>query len=679
MSFLLIRTYALLTAVAYLAVGTMAVRSLSPKNSTIEISSEFFNIFSTTTYSITSFSIPAPVQKFENIPHLDEAPRKRLAITVAKKKSLHAPIEVHTAVLANELSFTEPVTVKPIFFDHEFAVNLASLYKVPVLEIAKVETSNPHLEDEIVTKQASSEEPEFFEYSKETASTPVQDSTVSSDASHQSESTTDDVDRSKSVDITVEEFAVNELLPSDYSKDQKAKAKLTVPKPEVVTIQDIAYQGATSRDENFKLHTMKKTPNSAPKVVVNSQGTQNSDADSNPGFVPKQNEETRSVWVASMAIHTLGTDLNNSSEAVGFEVRPQDDLAEAISDYNSGSVLMEEKLSQEKMIRTVAILKRGHAVTNTDLILEAGPSEVTIPLVSDETFNELLAPYESRGPMGIVLVELDQSTVDVALDVPYSKVIRLDEKLKVTSAETYAYQLFVGVKAGNVLLSYKDTEGTVTSKIIHVHEHELTFEMNFYERVENDQVVLLEEDLLGREKTPVIISEDNVKLFAKDKTSTKLNDHTYKTNVTKNLLGTRQYLELLHQSEPVYVGFRDVRTISLPSENFMRFVLSKFEGSRLGNRCLVQVNLTKEATKVDVAPESLGQSVQTHVQILDKDGKFYDSAGPKSEKIIVVGEGQGGEEHGKDAKINVKITYQDGSVQFLGSYCSPNTYLVEQL
>lgn len=111
----------------------------------------------------------------------------------------------------------------------------------------------------------------------------------------------------------------------------------------------------------------------------------------------------------------------------------------------------------------------------------------------------------------------------------------------------------------------------------------------------------------------------------------------------------------------------------------MRLILSNFEGSGLGNRCLIQVNLTKKAVKVDVGTESVQASVMPYVQMLDMDGKFYDSVGEKTTKVVVVGEAQGAPEISKDSKINFKISYEDGSEEFFGSYCSPNSYLVEQL
>jgi hypothetical protein len=212
-----------------------------------------------------------------------------------------------------------------------------------------------------------------------------------------------------------------------------------------------------------------------------------------------------------------------------------------------------------------------------------------------------------------------------------------------------------------------------------VHENEITHDANFYEDVVNEKIRIYEEDLLAKESSPLIISGDKVKIFATNSVAKKINNHTYKMAFGSSHLGGRRYLELNHQSEPLFVGIRDNNNVTVPSENFMRFILSKVEGAKLGNRCLVQINLTKKALALEVASESISQSLMTTTQMLDSDGKFYDSLSDKTRKIIVIGEGQGAQDISPDAKVNIKIKYQDGSVQFLNSYCSPNTYLVEQL
>ena len=242
----------------------------------------------------------------------------------------------------------------------------------------------------------------------------------------------------------------------------------------------------------------------------------------------------------------------------------------------------------------------------------------------------------------------------------------------------FRYQLFVGVKAGNAILSY--THGhEVTHKIIHIHEREVSYESNYFENTNIDQVILFQEDLLSREKSPLVTASENVKVFAKNIQGEKLNQNTYRIDFGKALLGARNYLELTHEAEPLFVGTKTETNISIPSESFIRHVLGSLPESKLGNRCAIQVNMKKKVSDVAVAAESVGESLMVNTQYLDADGKFYESASEKTRKVVVFGENQGAELQDMNGKVNLKITYLDGSVDFLGTFCSPNTYLVEQL
>jgi hypothetical protein len=579
---------------------------------------------------------------------------------------------------------------------HVFQKNLASLYKDFQYEM--VALVDEKVSDEISTTQAADAEPEFFDYAKKEevaaapAPAPKKEEAVkevvtenNTDEVSENNEVINNVEESAVVDNKVEEIAVDDLIAFDYSKaNQDVKAQ-TVPTVSKVTTQAL---GASPNYASIALpNTIVPMPeiskNSAKPVKVEPVTTQEEENQ----FVDMYTEnvkmisdtKTTKAYSSRVTIQISGTDLKKTQSEVGFEVRFQDDLTEILQDYNSGDINLDSELSRPTMTRSVAVLKRGFTPTNTDLILEDGVTGVTLPLIEEDKFNELLAPFESRGPLGAVLVELDDDVEGAALDVPFSQVLLLDSDMKVTEGEDFSYQLFVGVKAGNALLSYKGLKGSLTSKIIHIHEREVTFESNFFENVKNERVRLVEEDLLSKEKTPLIISSEEVKEFATNKTAKKINNHTYETDFNRILLGGRKYLELSHQSEPIFAGYKDATTLEIPAENFMRYILSRFEGSKLGNRCLIQMNLKKKALKVDVAAESVGSSLMTYTQILDADGKFYDSVSPKSKKVIVVGENQGAPEFGHDGKVNFKISYEDGSVEFLGSYCSPNTYLVEQL
>ena len=672
--------FACITVLMYLAVGTVAVRVFAPEMSSVEISSSYLKFFSKTEFKTTDAdALVSPEITFTDI-KFPAAP-KAVARKIVKRApavlpKAEAKLEVIKVAL-NELPFSEPVKLQAVTMPATLSTNIVALYK----EFKYKAQIAAKVEDAISTKQAAATdvEPEFFEYPKTeekkeevvaVAAASPKNEELNAESFPQDEM---NVEKSESINNAPEEVSVDELLAFDYSKAKEDIKKESVPTVSKVTTQNVALPQEVSPAQPM---TMKVVETPKTQGTVTTQKTEEkliNNTDKKAGLVPKAKS-----FESIVTIQATGTNLRKTVDEEGFEVRFMDDEGDIAEDHNTGHVTLSQKLAQPKMTRAVTILKRGYAPTNTDLIIEKGESEATLPLITEETFNKLLAPYESRGPIGSVLVELSEG-VEAVLDVPYSKVMFLDEDMKETESKNSAYQLFVGVKAGNALLGYKDGRGEVTTKIIHVHEHELTFETNFFQTVENEMVQLLEEDLLSKEKTPLIISSEEVTHFATDKKAVKVNDHTFRTNFSKTVLGGRRYLELSHQSEPVFVGMKDNTKLEVPSESLMRYVLSRFENSKLGNRCLVQVNLTKKASRVDVGSQSAGQALATFVQVLDKDGKFYDSVGPKSKKVIIVGENQGATEYSMDSKINVKVTYEDGTVEFLGSYCSPNTYLVEQL
>lgn len=687
--------FAYFTVVMYLVVGAVAVRVLAPEMTTVEFSTSYSKILSKTEFkTIEAEPVVAPVMVFDDI----KMPLVKKAVAVVNKPAVVkakpvvvAKVEVKApemkieAVEKNELPFYEPVKLSKISIQNDLDTNLVALYQEFTYE-AEAIAAAPPVADEVSTKLASTEEPEFFEYPEvkeakaEKKAEPVKEEIVEEDIADMISDEPMAASAPMVADAAVlapapAPQADEDLVTFDYSKaNSEIKAK-TMPTVSTVTTHSMGVPVTPAGTPTVDLRGVQKAKPSKSQKPVTTQPEKNNLIEKNEkkeeSFVPV-------TYPTSVTIQVSATDLKKTVEEANFEVRFQDDLSGAIQDYGTGSVTIDETLSQQKMTRSVTVLKRGFAPTNTDLILESEGANVSLPLIEEETFNELLAPYESRGPIGAVLVELEDNVEGASLDVPYSQVLKLNEDMQVTNDNVFAYQLFVGVKAGNALLSYKDGRG-VTSKIIHIHERELTFESNFFEEVNNERVVLLEEDLLGKEKTPLIISAEEVKEFATNKTAKKINNHTHETDFGRTLLGGRKYLELTHQREPVFVGYKENNHIEVPSENFMRYILSQFENSKLGNRCLVQLNLSKKAVKVDVGAESVGANLMTSTQILDADGKFYDSVGAKSRKVIVVGENQGPEEYSQDSKINFKVTYEDGSVQYLGSYCSPNTYLVEQL
>ncbi len=623
------RMFASLTVFAYLSVGLIGMRIISPEIVTTEISTTYLDYFSKTKFTHPeSLEITPPKMVFQEIKI--EVKKEKLK-KISKKRG---KVEKNIIVSQNEIEkFTLPfesvVELSPLTIENRLPENLTSLISNEVIPHEEL-SSSPTVQDETKTTLASEER--------------------------------------------IEEVAVEELVAFDYSAVKK-----DVKNGKISLVTQMDTQNETQKDVTTnKVVSLPVTSKSEVVPKISKKVTIQEEMQSEKLSKKSQQNSSRN-YENRIAVNVIGTDFLSSQKELGFEIRPQDNTSEAFSDYNSGEVVIDEVLNSPKMNRTVNIVKRGFTPTNTDLILEEGVSEMTIPMIKEEVFHDLLSPYGSSKRIGVVIVELDENTESVDIDVPHFKTVKLDDEMKTVSGDEYSYLMYVGVKAGNALLSFRDTHGESVSKIIHVHENELTFDSNFYEDVTDEKVVLVEEDVLSKEKAPLILNASQVNHFANQKTVAKVNQHTFKTDFNKTSLGGRKYLELNHLEEPVFVGFRDVNKLVIPSENFMRSILSQFKTQNLANRCLIQVNLGKKAISVETAAESVGQNLETKIQILDEDGRFYDSLSTKSEKIIISGDIHGDTEGGGDSKINIKITFKDSSIQYLSSYCSPNTYLVEQL
>ena len=707
---MLTRMFAYFTLVSYLVVGTVAVRFVTKETQTLSFANNYLTLIQDAAFKASvKEEITFPEIAFNEIKIPVEAPVKKAVIVPRKVAKLAQPrVEVvlpETKLSKHELPFQEPVELTKITMEETLPANYLASYKdfsfSETIVAEKVE-----VKDEVKTVAAAVvTEPEFFEYPveksekeqiKETIKTETpkmteksidQDIADVSTSLQETEATDYSADTApaqaavaepdffdypekspaKTVDVSdpavevKEEVAINDLITFDYSPAPAAQPTTAQPQVAVTT-------------HKLKVHKVQPPLTAQEQTPVgSSQGfVDNSEANA---LVAAKTD----VYSSALNIQALGSDLKKMTELQGFEVRFQDDLAEAQEDFGSGAVTLEMQLSQAKMTRSITLLKRGYIPTSTEVILEEGNGSVSIPMLEEDAFNNLQASYERNGSVGALLVELDDDSELAQVDVKFGNVIKLNGDFKRTESDDFRYQLFIGIQAGNTLLTYKRRNGEVVNKIVHVHEHELTYDANFYEDVVNEKIRLYEEDLLAKESSPLIISGEQVKIFATQNTAKKINDHTYKMNFGTSHLGGRRYLELYHQNEPIFVGIRDNNNVTVPSENFMRFILSKVEGAQLGNRCLVQVNLSKKIEKFEVAAESVASSLMTYAQVLDSDGKFYDSVSDKTRKIIVIGESQGSTDISADAKINLKIQYLDGSSQFLNSYCSPNTYLVEQL
>ncbi len=602
-----------------------------------------------------------------------EAPRKvAKSLTPAK---IAAPVAQQFITLKEEsINFNEPLKLTAVKYDYSLPQNLVALAtdfkyvptKAPVM-VAEVKKTEEVKEDSVSTIMAApaavavvEEEPVFFEYA-ETKAPKTQEKIV------EAKEEVKPVVKSEVVSLKKADYEkmADEFIAFDYSA--KSEVAEAVKKTETKTAPV-----AEAQKVNAALPVLVEVSDLPAEKEVTTQKVA-------PAVkkVAKVNTQVSKASAVVMSIQAKATNFKKNKDVNNFEVRFQDNLNEIYEDFGAGSVEMLTH-TNSVMNRSMVLLKRGYAPTNTDLIVENN-SKAVLPLIEEEVFNSLLDEVSTSAAHGALLIEFDDETESVRLDGAYASELLLDENLKTTKAETYRYKLFLGINAGNMLVTYRDFNGAETAKIVHIHERELTFDANLYEAAQDLKVSFYEEGLLSKELSPLIIKGDQVRVFATENVSTKLNQNTHKLNFKKHLLGERKYLEVNHLEEPIFVGLKENTKVVLPSENFIGLVLSKFENRKLGNRCIVQLNLDAPVADFFVGSESAGSNLVTSTQILDQDGKFYDSVGPKSNKILILGENHAPADQSRDGKINVKIDYLDGSTRFVTSYCSPNTYLVEQL
>ncbi len=693
------RMFALITLISYLVLGTVVVRFAAPEHTQFSFSSNYLSAFTTTEISseiplklntpeISFAEIKIPVEK-KIIAKVLPKPVIKKAVVVAAvvEKKLKDVV-----VAKNELPFQETIELHSVVINSELETNLISYFKEAPTDSSMMVAS---LEDSVSTTQAATVEevPEFFEYPVEPVAKKDVPATEVKPSEEQivSELNQDNSDEEVSVsDIATPEVAsvVNEevrldddLIAFDYSK---ANADLKVASPEVTTPVTTQLTGSAI--------SPKTTSTVATTIPTIAAATTHHSSPVTPvtPFVPKgmpipsgedhlvakelpQNEEKAND--VEVTIQASGINLKAFEKLNNFRIRFQDDSSE-MGDTGSGDVVFKASLSSTtKTTRSMVILKPGFIPTSTDLILSNDFYDLSVPMIEEETFNNEIHNFEGSGPVGAVLVELDDETELAQLDVPFGKVILLDGDMKITEREDFRYQLFMGVKAGNALLTYKTQKNSQVQKIIHVHEREVTFDSNFFEDVKSNNVKIFEEDLMARENSPLITGAGEIRIFASQKTATKVSNNIYRLDFDRSHLGGRRYLELNHQGETLFAGFRGTSSITMPSLNLRKYI----ESYKTAGSCLVQVNLKKKVLNVDIGSESVESSLMTSVQMLDSDGKFYDSVSEKTRKVIIVGEGQGANVVSRDGKINVKVEYVDGTSDYLSTFCSPDTYLVEQL
>ncbi len=413
--------------------------------------------------------------------------------------------------------------------------------------------------------------------------------------------------------------------------------------------------------------------NSVPVVEPVSVTTQSPAPAPAPVRKPGYSVPTQGVRVA---IAPVAVGLNKVSALKRFEVQSKGDDGDYWENNDDGQVVWNEAVVGEST-RSVIVQDRAGDYMPTHVEVAMVKKIHEIPVFSVEKMRTL-PQVTANVPTGYILVELDEETVDVDVDGSPVVKTKLTQDFVVTKKEDHRYILLSGVEVGNRSLAVKQSDGRSAFRVVHVEQNEMTFETNLYAAEERLDIKLNEEDLLAKRKRPLVISGDQVTAFFTNKKAQKSAPDTYNLPSVPRLLGSRQYLALSHQGENILVGVEGSGSVEVPSEGLMREVIRRFKLTGSAQACIIQVNLDRAVKGHQVLAQSYDKGHVSYSLALDADGEFYESPGEASRRLFIMSENRGGS-FSENAKINIRLEYLDGSIRSFSSYCSPNTYLVEQL
>lgn len=488
--------------------------------------------------------------------------------------------------------------------------------------------------------------------------------------------------------VTLKKEKKGELVFFDYSAAGKdldtqkvAKTKVLKPKSKVI-VQSTKVKKATPPLDFNNIGGLNKSNgpigsiiNEIPKIVKHdsevvklAKSTLSTQKNAKAFVLSKKNYNSE---YSVQPYNVNGTKINK--DVLSFEIRFDDDIDEIVQSYGEGEINLKTKINTEMSIRRGTIYSASYYPTTVDFVFESNEIVAKIPLLQKDYMNKLVLDNKVTGFGSQLLVELDNRTEDVDIDAPYERKVFLNKKLQQIERgdDDYSFILFIGAETGNTIISFKTIKNKTVSKIIHLEDSELYYEPNFYVEVKTDDFEITEEYLLSKENGPLSLDPKDIRGLTFEKNFKKLTSNRYRVEDVLYPLGMRSYIELKHLNESVYLGRWGNKLATLPSEQYMRHVLNKFKINSVGANCLVQINLPKAASELYFNGQSKSGAMRMQAKILDKDGIFYTDLSNESEKIFLLGEEQG--------IINVKVKYTDGSFDYLQSYCSDNTYLVEQL
>lgn len=367
----------------------------------------------------------------------------------------------------------------------------------------------------------------------------------------------------------------------------------------------------------------------------------------------------------------LNMNTHKSTQVLGFEFVPDYDRTERVSDNESGEINFGYSINGEMNTQTGVIQAKGFIPTRVELALGAMKG-LEVPLLNDEGIQKFLQKQGLSIEGNLLMVALNSDIIDTEIDSSFGAKFFLDKNFKtVQQLQGASFVLFVGVKTGNVLIKYQLKNKESTQKIVYVGDGEMYFEDPSFKASERETYILTTRNLLGQKKKELSIDGGVISFFNTSTTAKKKALNAYELKVPALVTGMRKYLEFKHLRDSLFVGVSNEKEVEVPGNDFIAKVLEMNQISSLRERCVVQINLSKDLRSLVANGKNRSGEMFVESTFLDKDGNFTRDSYELAEKVFVTGDMEG--------QFSIKLDYIDGSSEFLKTFCSEGTYLVEQL
>ncbi len=362
----------------------------------------------------------------------------------------------------------------------------------------------------------------------------------------------------------------------------------------------------------------------------------------------------------------------------------------------SGIITFCKDLNDRSSLMAGAIKRDGYVASSILLGFAEVYQQVNVPLIEREVFDKMVAEYSLDSRMSAILIGIEKfdEKVKIKIDSENSIKIKLNADLVVIEEESEIaeYILFLNVEPRNIHVTYyfdKDDPTDFVEKIVFAPSGMVFFDNpSMTKSLEANPLPeildLSQRNIAGIESSELNIEGNELKRFNRKIRGQKIGLSRIKLNKPKSLDKMRNYIALEHLEKTVYVGYGMNKSLEVPSDEFINYSLDKMGVDReLEQQCVIQINLRENMILQDVVMDAQNANGPLYFKqfYFDSNGIFYEGEwSEKTTKILIASElTQLNKGSVATGTVGVKLKYTNGTTDYIQSFCSNETYLVEQL